>query len=149
MEETKMKKVKLIAIKAKYRDRPMFVVPTWDASKKGFITGQKLTLNQMTGKDPLGVNKGKYGMIINPYEQYPVIHNTKLEFSKDGKEAEADKDIYNFLLTKKSIAQSKSKAINGIHEFYMEDLEFEAAEDVTGYNKVYEIMKKVKDVKVI
>ena len=119
----------------------MFIAPKFDSVNKVYITGQDLTLNQMIGKDPLGVKKSKYMEVINPQEQYPVIHNTKLVF--DEKEPSIDRDFYNFYLTISEIADKKSVK-EGIHDFYMEDLEQEAVEGVNKFNLVYDVLAKVK-----
>lgn len=135
-------KIRIVALNSKYRDKPLFISAPWSNSQKKYLTGQSLSLNKMTGKQKLTEKEMElHPIVINPNEQYPVVHASVLDLAK-----KEDLIMYNFYkLASDVIAQSKKVARKGRHLFYIENAEKESQENVKSFDAIFEAMKKVKE----
>lgn len=134
MLETRKQIVKIIAKERKYRDHIFFCVAPFDPSTGKYLTGQ-----ENCSQDEIEKLKEK-GIWIDPNLQYPVMQHMTLDKNK-----EKDIAIINLFRNVEEIANSKSEIIPGVTLFYMEDVEIEAENSVTLYDKRYEAETKVRE----
>lgn len=98
-----------------------YIIPILENNGR-FLTGQDLTYEQMTGKEPLSaVQREKYPFVINPEVQYKLKHNVNVDLNHI-----EIKSIITLALLSNYIARSKDEYNSGVHEGYIIDKEADA-----------------------
>lgn len=129
-----MKTVVLIACSKKYRDKTFYAQAAWDDANGVWITGQEKLTPEELKNEPF---------IINPDEQYPIMHNSRLRIcTEPGEKRGRDDVLYKFYIEGVAEISPDAPSVNrAIHEFYIHDLEEISKKSVTAVNKSFEAMK--------
>lgn len=117
-------KIKIFAISKKYKVKPFLSCPPYNNVKKQYITGQQDLSEAELAKQPL---------IIKYDENYMIQNNDELNLKMKGDTYIITPDYvkYNYYKGLEEIANSKKDVVNGIHLFYMENIEEDSRREVT------------------
>lgn len=158
MEEIK-RVVRIVAQDKRYTKSHYRSVPIWKENWNTYLTGQhidpddestsdNLTLDQMTGKQPLTAEqKKKFGYVINPDNGLLIKHNYRLDLSVDTSgNANNQKDYweYEYLKQQPAVAPSKEEYNTDAHRFYIEDKVTDARKSISKREKVYSAVEKFR-----
>jgi len=112
-------RVKIYGVSLKHKEKPFYATGINDPKSKKMLTGQEdLSPEELKNQ----------GLIIDPNAHYMIRHNDELVLLKKGdvyvrNEAYA---LYNLYKLQPNIAHSRNEVIQGVHDFYMQNLEAEA-----------------------
>lgn len=117
-------KIKIFAISKKYKVKPFLSCPPYSNETRKYITGQENMSQAELAKQPL---------IISHEENYMIRNNDELnlEMKGDSYVLNADYVKYNYYKGLSEVANSKKDIVNGVHLFYMENIEEDSRRDVT------------------
>lgn len=133
-----MKTVVLIACSKKYRDKTFYAQAAWDDVNGKWITGQEDLSPEELKEEPF---------VINPIEQYPVMHNARLRICTErGEKRTKDDVLYKFYIQGVAEIAPDAPSVNrSIHEFYIHDLEEISKKQVNVANRTFEAMQKLSE----
>lgn len=121
--ETTNVSIKIYAVSKKYKVKPFFSCAPYNDSKKQYITGQENMSKEELSKQPL---------IIEIDRNYMVRNNDELRLQMRGDVYVLTEDLvkYNFYKGLEEIANSPKDVVQGVHLFYMENIEEDSKREV-------------------
>jgi hypothetical protein len=151
-------KKRLITENPLYRKSPYPYAIPWSSSRNMPLTGQDLTVDEMTGK--LAMNSmrkaslglGQFPFIINPDDIYYVKHSRLFDLSYktngDDKEYLNPRDVAEwncYTINTEFVAPSKKEYNKKSHIFYVQDVEYEAQQDNVELDKQFEAESYIRE----